>query len=259
MSEKTTGCCDGECEYFINSIQHFSVGDGPGIRTTVFFHGCNLHCPWCHNPETLSSSCGVEKLKAYRISCDSLFKILCEDKDFYRRSGGGVTLSGGEVMLQGERLVPLLEKLKREEIAVYIDTAGDVPTENFKAILPYVSGFLFDIKSGDGERLKKTVGADLSNVVSNLKMLLESDKLVRVRIPLIPGFNADDEQTEKIISLLKPLQPKYVDLLPFHRMGEGKYRQLGLEYRYLSTPGMTKGTAKEIAEKFQQYFNLNIE
>ena len=135
----------------ISNIQHFSVGDGDGIRTTVFFKGCNLRCPWCHNPENLTAQpvtlhykeIDKTEILGRTVGPEDILPELLDDKDYYIESGGGVTLSGGEVMLQTDEIVPLIELLRQNGIAVLIDTAGNVPYRYFEKLNPIVDGYLF--------------------------------------------------------------------------------------------------------------------
>ena len=162
----------------ISNIQHFSVGDGSGIRTTVFFKGCNLCCPWCHNPENLSPqpvrldyrSVKKTELIGRCISVDDILPELLEDKDFYIASGGGVTFSGGEVMLQAKSAAELARKLKENGVTVMVDTAGCVPYSNFTLLNGIVDGYLFDFKTADSEKYRQ-IGGDLSLVTENVKQI----------------------------------------------------------------------------------------
>ena len=153
----------------ISKIQHFSVGDGDGIRTTVFFKGCNLRCPWCHNPENLTSSpCsmaypgkpGKEILGKY-VSPGEILSELLEDKDFYEASGGGITFSGGEVMLQADGAVELGRLLKNEGVSVTVDTAGSIPYTEFEKLSPFVDEYLYDIKT---ETVRTATVADIMDL-----------------------------------------------------------------------------------------------
>ncbi len=258
--------CDKK-SMLITDIQHFSVGNGPGIRTTVFFKGCNLHCPWCHNPETIpfgtthmdypklgkAEECGRE------ASIEEIVKEVLEDKEYYTESGGGVTLSGGEVLLQAEAAAELAKSLVSEGISVIVDTAGHVPYTVFKKLNPYVDTYLYDVKSGSAEKYKQTIGGDLDRITSNLKQLLADGKRVRTRIPLIPGFNTDEASTEELCSVLKQAGVQEVDLLPFHRMGSGKYEAMGLKYAYKDMEPMSYKEAEKMAEQYAKYFQVHIE
>ena len=251
----------------ISNIQHFSVGDGPGIRTTVFVKGCNLHCPWCHNPETISSKQQIlhyedldktvtsgRRMKIEEIVDD----VLC-DFDFYEESGGGVTLSGGEVMLQAECASILAKELQTKGISVWIDTAGNVSYESFQRMNPYVDGYLFDYKTPKDEKYRKIVGGELELISDNLRRIIENGKNVRVRIPLIPGFNIHDDDINMMCQNLRDIGATKVDLLPFHRMGSGKYRALGMKYQYEQTEPISKERLEQIKQQFSKYFETTLE
>lgn len=250
----------------ISKIQHFSVGDGDGIRTTVFFKGCNLRCPWCHNPENLTSSpCsmaypgkpGKEILGKY-VSPGEILSELLEDKDFYEASGGGITFSGGEVMLQADGAVELGRLLKNEGVSVTVDTAGSIPYTEFEKLSPFVDEYLYDIKTADSEKYR-SIGGDLSLVTDNLSRLIRDSKSVRVRIPLIPGFNTDIPSINSIGKLLSSQKITDADLIPFHRLGSSKYEALGLEYRYRDTEPLSSDELEAIKKEYSKYLKIKVE
>ncbi len=254
----------------IFNIQKFCVNDGPGIRTTVFFKGCNLCCAWCHNPESQSASkqilfysdkcthCG--KCKEWTVNNDNFFcaneaKEICgktfelnevideilKDRAFYKNSSGGVTLSGGECMLQIDFLEELLKACKQNGIHTAIDTAGHVPYESFERVLPYTDLFLFDVKCYDSDKHKKYTGASNELIFSNLRKLLKTNKTVWVRIPIIPTVNDTEEEMLAIKSFLYSCRaPKKIELLPYHSMGEHKYASLGKAAQAFSIPSEEK-------------------
>lgn len=256
-----------EVKIMITDIQHFSVGNGAGIRTTVFFKGCNLKCPWCHNPETVpftqtklrythlnkTEICGKE------MSVTEVLQEILEDKDYYIESGGGVTFSGGEVMLQVDRALELAKLLQQEGISLTIDTAGNVPYDFFQKMNPYTEEYLYDFKTGSPKKMQAVVGGNMERIIGNLRRLLQEGKQVRVRIPLIPDFNTDQESVQEICIRLQAIGVKEVDLLPFHRMGSGKYEAMGLDYIYKDIEPMSKKQAEEIAALYAPYFTVNIE
>lgn len=259
----------------IFDIQKNSFIDGPGIRTTVFFKGCNLRCKWCHNPESQSFNremmfwknkcvdCGkCKKLCQYELSkCDfcakctvycpaharevcgkeySVYEVLEEvskDKIFYNYSGGGVTFSGGECMLQIDFLESLLRKCRFMDIHSAVDTAGDVPWEYFERIIPYTNVFLYDVKCFSEELHLKGTGVSNRRILENLKKLSDifNGDLI-IRIPLIPSFNDDLQEIEKIAEFLKNINYKKVDILPYHSMGNNKYAALGKENQTFCVP-----------------------
>lgn len=250
----------------ISNIQHFSTGDGEGIRTTVFFKGCNLRCPWCHNPENLTAAPCVMNYKSIhktevlgkKLTVEDILPELLEDSDFFFQSDGGVTLSGGEVMLQAEGAAELTKKLKKRGISTLIDTAGCVPYKAFEMLNPFVHGYLFDFKTAD-ERKYEKIGGDLKIVTQNLERLITDGANVQVRIPLIPDFNADEDSIFEICEQLKTIGIEEVELLPFHRLGSAKYEALSLDYQYKNYEPLSKDKLDEITKQYSKFFNVIIE
>ena len=263
----------------IFDIQRNSYVDGPGIRTTVFFNGCNLRCAWCHNPESQSpkpqmmfyknkcTGCGKckEKCPNHLESCelcgkctlycphdareicgkeytvDEVMREILKDKVFYENSGGGVTFSGGECMLQIDFLEEILKACKENGIHTAVDTAGCVPFEYFERILPCTDLFLYDVKCFDSEKHKQYTGVGNELILENLKRLLATDKSVWIRIPIIPTVNDTGEEIRSIRSfLLFCGTPEKVELLPYHAMGEHKYAALGKATQAFSIPSEEK-------------------
>lgn len=263
----------------IFDIERNSYVDGPGIRTTVFFKGCNLRCAWCHNPESQSAKpqmmfyknkctgCGKckEKCPHNLESCeicgkctiycphdareicgkeytvDEVLKEIIKDKSIYEGSGGGVTFSGGECMLQIDFLEEILKECKKNGIHTAVDTAGHVPYEYFERIIPCTDLFLYDIKCRNSEKHKKYTGVGNELILENLKKLLASEKSVWIRIPVIPTVNDTEEDMQKIKALLKDYpMPEKIELLPYHAMGEHKYAAIGKETQIFSVPGEEK-------------------
>lgn len=250
----------------ISNIQHFSTGDGEGIRTTVFFKGCNLRCPWCHNPENLSAAPSVMRYKAIdetetlgkKVEIEDILPELLEDKDFFLQSGGGVTLSGGEVMLQADDVAVLVKKLNEYGISVLIDTAGCVPYKEFEKLNPLVQGYLFDFKTANVQNYRE-IGGDLETVTQNITRLISDGANVQVRIPLIPHFNTDADSILEICKHLKTIGIGEVELLPFHRLGSAKYEALGLDYQYKNYELLSKDKLDEIIKQYSKYFKVIIE
>ena len=250
----------------ISNIQHFSTGDGDGIRTTVFLKGCNLRCAWCHNPENLTpspttlhyKSTGKTQTFGRHVSAEELLPELLEDKDFYDTSSGGVTFSGGEAMLQASELAILARMLWEQGVSVLVDTAGCVPYCAFEALNPFVSGYLFDFKTASEDKYK-SIGADLSLVTDNVRRLIEDKQNVIIRIPLIPNFNCDDESICEICHRLADLGIDRVELLPFHRLGSAKYEAMGIKYAYAEQAPLTGERITEIEKIYKKYFTVKIE
>jgi len=269
----------------IFDIERNSFVDGPGIRTTVFFKGCNLRCAWCHNPESQDPNpqmmfyadkckgcgkctqicptpencilCGKCTLycpvdarkvcgKAYTV--DAVFSEILKDKAFYDNSGGGVTFSGGECMLQPEFLLEILKRCKGNGIHTAIDTAGHVSFSHFEKVLPYTDLFLYDLKIFDNEKHKKYVGVDNTLILRNLKKLLQCGAKVWVRIPVIGGVNDSIEESHQIKSFFEQYgRLEKIELLPYHAMGENKYTAIGRDLQTFVPPTPDRlATLKEI-------------
>ncbi len=256
-------------------IQKFSTIDGPGIRTTVFFKGCNLNCAWCHNPESQSqhrelmffknkcAKCGkcrekcpnnfencllcgdctvycpthAREIVGKEWTVDEVFEEIESDKLFYKASGGGVTFSGGECMLQIEFLLELLKKCRNNGIHTAVDTAGHLPFEYFERIIPFTDLILYDVKCFDREKHKEHTGVYNDLILSNLKKLLEIGAPLCVRIPIIPTINESADELIKIKEFIYSNGvPVKVELLPYHSMGEHKYDALSMTKRVFSVP-----------------------
>ena len=208
-------------------IQRNSFVDGPGIRTTVFFKGCNLRCQWCHNPESQimesqimfykdkCTGCGrcrditvdnsdfvcfhdAKKICGKTYTVDELFNIIIKDKIFYETSGGGVTFSGGECLLQQDFLCEILEKCKAAGIHTAVDTAGHIHWNVFEKVLPYTDLFLYDMKAFDCNIHRKYTGVSNECILENLKKLFEAGANIWIRIPVIPGVNDTVKEMQKI-------------------------------------------------------------
>lgn len=254
-------------------IQRGSYVDGPGIRTTVFFKGCNLDCKWCHNPESKSADrqmlfysdkctgcgkcvsvcpnkgkkcelCGkcalfcprdARKLCGREYGIEEVMRELLRDKCFYENSGGGVTFSGGECMLQIDFLSEILRECKTEGIHTAVDTAGNVPFSYFERILPFTDLFLYDIKAISADKHKEGTGTDNARILENAKRLSGKSKIL-FRVPVIGGFNDEETEMQKIADFLKDISYEKVELLPYHALGEHKYRALGKKAESFSVP-----------------------
>jgi len=215
----------------VTNIQRMCFHDGPGIRTTVFFKGCNLKCPWCSNPENINFEIekyidnGEEKNFGYEISLNDLEKEILKDKLFYE-NGGGVTFSGGEPLLQFKKIEPLLARLKEKNINICIETALMVPEEFLDIALKYVDEYLIDIKILDRKISKQILNADLNLYYRNLDKLFSINKNVIFRLPMSEEYTLTKENVEKIIELLKKYTPKKIELFELHTLGEKKYKVL---------------------------------
>jgi pyruvate formate lyase activating enzyme len=238
----------------IFNIQRFSVNDGPGIRTTIFMKGCPLACWWCHNPEGRKHS--VEKLNSEtigrEIATDELFKIIDKDRVFYEESGGGVTFSGGEPLAQPGFLLELLSVCRSNGIHTAIDTSGYAAKALFKKIIRKTDLFLYDLKLMDPLKHLRFVEASNTEILDNLQFLLSQNANVMIRIPMIRHITATSENLEQIVSFLKRFDKKpEIVMLPFHNIGEAKYRKFNLKYRIEREAEMTREEIKTMALVFE--------
>jgi len=252
-----------------------SYVDGPGIRTAVFFKGCNLHCAWCHNPESQSMKhqmliykdkcigcgrcekvcvnetciyCGkcelycpadARKICGREYDADEILREVLRDVDYYNTSGGGVTFSGGECMLQVDFLEEILRKCRENGVHTAVDTAGHIPFERFERIMPYTDLFLYDVKCFDSAKHKRYTGVGNELILENLRKLFDVGAKVWIRIPVIPGVNDSRDEMERIKRLIGNRAEK-IELLPYHTMGDNKYLALGMELHEFDVPSKEK-------------------
>jgi len=260
-------------------IQRFSVHDGPGIRTTVFFKGCPLRCLWCHNPEGIRMGDELSFLPDKCIGCGWCFSV-CEnhahqmidgqhvldrdkcticgrcaekchaaaleivgrtatveetlaevlrDRPFYETSGGGMTLSGGEPLMQIDFAVALLQAAKGEGLHCAVETCGQVAWKCFERIVPYVDLFLFDIKETDTVRHEQYTGAGNEQILDNFRRLYDTGADILLRLPIVPGLNDRDEHFRAAAELVAQLPDLLgVEIMPYHRLGLSKRQRFGL-------------------------------
>ena len=265
----------------IFDIQRFSIQDGPGIRTTVFFKGCPLECLWCSNPESQSpkpqlmyfeSHCkhcyqcieicpsqaiskdGDERLAHDRQSCtgcgtcvpecltearsisgrevpvEEVCSIVEKDMSYYRNSGGGVTVSGGEPTFRPEFLLELLSKLREMGIHICLDTCGFAAWDILKEAVKLVDLVLMDNKHMDTKIHKKLTGVKNELILENTEKVANLGVPVIIRVPLIPGLNDSDENISQLGQFMKDCNLPRVDLLPYHRFSLSKHQALGNSY-----------------------------
>jgi pyruvate formate lyase activating enzyme len=268
----------------IVNIQKFSLHDGPGIRTTVFFKGCSLHCLWCDNPECIHpdpeigfnrsictrcgkcveacslraitliddrqphidrqrctacgeciSACVPQALALYgkEMSLEDLFKEVHSDVIFYG-STGGVTVSGGEALLQTDFVEALFKQCKEAKITTAMETCGNVSPEIFMRILKLVDYVFLDLKSINEKKHLELTGKSNRLILDNARMLAASGVRIQFRMPLIPGLNDDLEDIQSISDFLHSLSKNghfSIEIMPYHRLGTGKYEALDWEYR----------------------------
>lgn len=224
----------------IFDIKRFAVHDGPGIRTTVFFKGCPLNCWWCHNPEGISPDIehyteekkfdGVafdkELVLGRWINQEELIMELEKDRVFMEESGGGVTLSGGEPLMQHEAVFALLAECRKRNIHTAVDTSGLVSEHILQQTTELADLILYDLKSLDDKIHMKYAGASNKKILSNLQIALEGRARVVLRIPLVAGFNDTALDQQQLVSFLQgTVNLDQVDILPYHPFGTQKYKR----------------------------------
>ena len=259
----------------ITGIQKYSIHDGKGTRTTVFFKGCPLSCKWCHNPETQSFdrqlyfykerclgcnacqkvckyqaafdlnkciACGecveacnysARKICGQNIEIDELVDEIMKDEPFYESSGGGVTLSGGEVLATNmDDLKKLMQKLHRNGISINIDTCGYAPFDRFEKVIPYTDTFMYDIKLVDLEEHIRFTGVDNLLIIDNLIKLSKLKPNIWIRLPIIGGVNNNEAHVNSVAELLIGNNISYsrITLIPYHNTGSSKYELIGNKY-----------------------------
>lgn len=275
----------------IFDIERFSTADGPGIRTVVFFKGCNLHCYWCHNPESLrcfpeveyvpadclncgacgavcprgchvitpqghvfdrtecihcqacAAQCPVSALKGIgrTVSVEDCMAEIRADAPFYARSGGGVTLTGGEVLLQSEFASSLLQQCRAEGIHTAVESNLSLDREQLERLLPWLDLVMTDIKHMDSAAHRQATGAGNERILENLRWLDGQGIDLIVRTPVIPGFNDTVENIEQTAAFLDRLENlRYYELLSYNPMGNDKRRRLGYAVADIPVPGREK-------------------
>lgn len=282
-------------------IQRFSVDDGPGVRTTVFFKGCPLRCKWCHNPESQSKErcvayydhkclhcgrcaqlcechsvkdgkhtldrshcirCGkcvlscpnvALELLGEEMTAEQVLAEVCKDEVFYRNSGGGVTFSGGEPLMQSEFLMELLQLSKQRGLHTCIETCGFASPSVLRRVAPLVDLFLFDLKETDEESHLRLTGVPLEPILSNLKLLHELGAPVILRCPIIPTINDRQEHLDAIAAIASGMENVLsVEVMAYHTLGISKYRALDMDYDLADIPPMSEDEKKRLTAYIAQ-------
>ncbi len=249
----------------IFDIKHYAIHDGPGIRQTVFLKGCPLSCWWCHNPESRGREIfsyekeeSIDGRKVHQIetigkqyAVAGLMTEIEKDLIFFEESGGGITFSGGEPLLQFDFLMEVLEKCKQKSIHTCVDTTGFVSSEKMKKVAELTDLFLFDLKIVDDELHQKYTGISNHLILENLQMLDKLGKDIWIRFPLIPGINDDESNIFRMLEFLNHLQKKHpVQILPYHKIGKHKYSRFGIDYKM---EGVEESSQKHI-DSIKKYF-----
>ncbi len=253
----------------IFDVKKYAIHDGPGIRTTVFFKGCPLNCQWCHNPESVDPD--PEPSLDYRdpfrldpygedhpgaigeeVAAEAVMDEILKDRIFYEESGGGVTFSGGEPLIQPDFLAYLLKKCKQEEIHTAVDTSGFAPRVTLEKIADSVDLFLFDLKLVDTKLHEEYTSVGNERILDNLKFLDDNDREVELRFPLIPSITDGEENVEGIKGIIEGGSGfRKISILPFHDV-EKKYSRLGLDFSLAGLEPPEENEIKRIKDELEK-------
>ena len=220
---------------YIHSVETAGMVDGPGIRYVVFFSGCNLRCKYCHNPDTWNLE------KGQLFSVEDVIRDIKKYRSYLHFSGGGVTVTGGEPFVQSQFLTELLKACKSEGFHTVLDTAGHVSTDVAQQVLQHTDLLLLDLKSKNPEVYKDVTGVQIASTLKVLALSRDMDVPVWIRFVLVPGLTDNEVDMQEMADFLK-LFPniQQVEVLPFHKLGEYKWAELGLSYTLKGTEPPTK-------------------
>ena len=222
----------------IFEIQRYSIHDGNGIRTIVFLKGCVLRCRWCCNPESQEYDIqtmmvqGKPKVIGRDVTVAEVMKTVEKDRQYYWRTGGGLTLSGGESLCQPEFATALLQAAQESGISTAMESMGCAKWETIEKLLPYLDQYLLDIKHMNPRKHKEFTGRSNELMIENAMKIAKSGMTeLSIRVPVIPGFNDTEEEIRQIAAYTATLpNVKRMHLLPYHRLGQDKYTGLNREY-----------------------------
>jgi len=238
----------------INSIESFSTTDGDGVRSVIFLQGCHLRCGYCHNPETWDSNGGES------VYIEELAEKVLRFKDYWGE-GGGVTVSGGEPLLQAKELIPFLKLLKGQGVNVALDTSGAVAvSDDVREVIRLCDLVILDVKSHPDQR-----GGNSADSVTMQRFLdcarndnasydflnecERQNKRIWIRIVIVPGINDTEEAIDEYAQILKGHKIEKVELVPFHTLGFDKYGKLGIENPLENTKACSVGRVRELQRR----------
>ena len=236
-----------EVKGYIHSFESFGTKDGPGIRFVLFLQGCPLRCLYCHNVDTWEI-----KDKKMIMTASEVMKEILKVRGFIKT--GGVTVSGGEPLMQPEFLMELFKLCRENGIQTALDTSGYIFSDKAKQVLELVDMVLLDIKHINPEKYKILTSVELDNTLKFAKYLNEINKPTWLRYVLVPGYSDDENDLHewaKFTSQLKNVER--VDILPFHQMGQYKWEKVGKEYKLKDTPTPTRELVEKAEEIFRSY------
>lgn len=230
----------------IHSIETCGTVDGPGIRFVTFLQGCPLRCQYCHNPDTWDVKKGIE------YTPENLVNEIIKYKSYMKFSGGGTTFTGGEPLLQADFVKEAFELCQKNDISTALDTSGFIFNDKVKEVLEYTDIVLLDIKNFDTEVYKTVTGVSLDNTLAFLNYIREKNIKTWVRYVLVPGLTDNLESITKLANHLKEYpNVSRIELLPFHKMGEYKWEELGYTYALKETAEPSRAQINEVKSIFE--------
>ena len=237
--------CRGSRLGKVSSFQSLGTLDGPGIRYVVFLQGCPLRCGCCHNPETHDISGGSE------YSADEIIERVLKYKEYFGKDGG-ITLSGGEPLMQSEFATEIFKKAKQNGINTCLDTSGCIFNDKVKELLKYTDYCMLDIKYSSEEKYQKYVGCSIKTPLEFLGYLSEQAIPTRIRQVIIPTINDSESDLEALVNLLKPYKFEKIELLPFKKICQTKYDNLGLEFPFGNLDSADAQKVRALQEKAEE-------
>ena len=251
---------DDNCDKgFVYKVERFCIHDGPGIRTLLYFRGCPLRCLWCCNPKNMTrdSIRGEDELLAWNrmVGADDLAELAGRDIAYYRSSGGGVTLTGGEALAQPEFAACMLRKIRGRGIHAAMATSGYAGDEALAAVLPHLDMVLLDIKHMDSGRHRALTGRGNERILANARKIHETGMPMVVRIPLAPGYNDEKQNLHATGEFIRRFLPGVQSLcvLGYHNYAVNKYRIMGLDYPMGDSPPASEDQMNDAAETLRRY------
>ncbi len=254
-------------EGLIFDLKRFALHDGPGIRLTVFMKGCPLRCWWCHNPESLGKDSQLLERKntigdrvigiqrehvGQTFTIETLKNEIEKEVVFFDESGGGVTFSGGEPLIQLDFVKAALKTCKQQEIHTCLDTSGFAPFSAFEDILAETDLFLYDIKLLNDSEHKTYTGVSNRTILDNLKRLAATGKKIVVRFPVIPGITDTHHNINALVQMLASIKTiRHISLLPYHSIAESKYQRLGIDNKMQGTKSLTTRDLEHLQSDLQ--------
>lgn len=251
----------------IFDIQRYSIHDGNGIRTIVFLKGCVLRCRWCCNPESQEYRIqtmtvqGKPKVIGRDVTVGEIMETVVKDRPYYRRTGGGMTLSGGESLCQPEFARDLLRAAKESGISTAMESMGYAGYDVIREILPYLDQYLMDIKHMDPEKHREFTGKRNDLMLENAKKIADSHMTeLSIRVPVIPGFNDTPQEIAAIAAYTGELKNvRRMHLLPYHRLGQDKYEGLGRPYLMGDVEPPSNEKMQELLEVAEKYSGIECQ